>query len=150
MHKLHRERWPWLCLCCRPTTDSVGKPNKEAVLHWTCAFSRLCQFHQTRAGFQGIGSPSSVSPSASSHFVCCVCLPLLCLPSLCLRNGAAEVGRNVGHRHRSDFTFFFSICKNYSKNIVVWFCDQDFVEILQGQCIAKLYSFKTETFNEFA
>ena len=59
-----------------------------------------------RAGFQGIGSPSSVSPSASSHFVHCVCLSLLCLPSLCLRNGAAEVGRNVGHRHRSDFTFF--------------------------------------------
>ena len=78
---LHHERWPWLCLSCRPTTDSVGKPNKEAV-------------------------PSSVSPSASSHFVCCVCLSLLCLPSLCLRNGAAEVGRNVGHRHRSDFTFF--------------------------------------------
>ena len=37
--------------------------------------------------------------------VVCVCPCCACLHCVYAK-GAAEVGRNVGHRHRSDFTFF--------------------------------------------
>ena len=95
------------CVCVADPLQIVWEsPTRKPCCIGHVHFPDYVSFIKPARGFQGIGSPSSASPSASSHFVHCVCLSLLCLPSLRLRNGAAEVGRNVGHRHRSDFTSF--------------------------------------------